>query len=381
MKAVKINIMAELTIFLLLQFVIHAGPDSQTKTFEVSKGGKLVMKIDPGEIEISTWDRNEIKIVARGLDDDSREDLEIKKSGNNITVKYDADRGWSQNVDFIVNAPKDFHYEINTSSGRIRVNGSVKGSLDALTMSGEVRIDDVVGNVDVKTYGGEIRTGDLNGKTNLNTQGGGIRVGNIKTGPVRIETMGGEIKIRNVESSLNVKTYGGEIEIGDIGGDAEVVTYGGDIKVNNVAGSATLDTYGGDIRLKSASGIVEANTYGGDLSLYNITGSVDAKTAAGDIYVELNPSGKGRTKLETSMGKVELVLPANAKADIEAEIRLKGHYFDDRGDYQIKSDFKAESHSSTKNSKEIFASYKLNGGGEKIYIKTVNSDIEIRKAR
>jgi DUF4097 and DUF4098 domain-containing protein YvlB len=192
--------------------------------------------------------------------------------------------------------------------------------------------------------------------------------------------MGGEIRLRDVESGLEVKTYGGEIEIGDIGGDADVVTYGGDIRVENVAGSAVLDTYGGDIRLSSASGMVDVNTYGGDLTLYNITGSVDAKTAAGDIYVELNPSGKGRSRIETSNGSVELVLPASAKADIEAEISVKG-YRNNYRDFEIKSDFETVDNGESRSKKEIFAIYKLNGGGEKIYIKTVNSNIEIRKAR
>ena len=354
--------------------------DYNTKTFKVTKGGTLIVKVDPGEVEISTWDKDEVKITARGINKEDEEDLSIKQNGNSITIKYDAYRGWSQGVDFIITAPRDFNYEINSSSGEISINSDIKGKVDLITMSGEIRVGNIDGNVDVKTYGGEIKTGNLNGRVSLNTQGGDIRTGNIKTGPVKIETMGGEIRIRDVESGLEVKTYGGEIEIGNIGGDADVVTYGGDIRVSNVAGSASLDTYGGDIRLSSASGFVDVNTYGGDLTLYNITGSVDAKTAAGDIYVELNPSGNGRTRLETSMGKVTLVLPANAKADIEAEINVKG-YYENRRDFKIISDFKEENQNSSRSRKVIYAMYKLNGGGEKIFIKTVNSDIEIRQAK
>ena len=382
MKNKLLNLTITLAMFTLLFFtnVNAMDTDNNTKTYKVNKGGTLVVKVDPGEVEVTTWDKAEIKITVRGLDEEEEEDLDIKQSGNTLTLKYDAYRGWSQGVDFLINAPKDFNYEINSSSGEIRINGEIKGYVDLLTMSGEIKLSDVQGNVDVKTYGGEIKTGNLNGRVALNTQGGDIRTGNIKTGPVKIETMGGEIRIRDVDSGLDVKTYGGEIEIGNIGGDADVVTYGGDIRVNNVAGSANLDTYGGDIRLNSASGFVDVNTYGGDLTLYNITGSVDAKTAAGDIYVELNPTGKGRSRLETSMGKVELVLPANAKADIEAEINIKGHY-DYNRDFEIKSDFKAETQNNSKSRKEIYATYKLNGGGEKILIKTVNSDIEIRKAK
>jgi hypothetical protein len=47
--------------------------------------------------------------------------------------------------------------------------------------------------------------------------------------------------------------------------------------------------------------------------------------------------------------------------------------------YQVRSDFKADSYESDKAGAEIRAVYKLNGGGDRVILQTVNSDIHIRK--
>ena len=382
----KANIFIKTVLMIIFSsFIIMAsskpGLDERSKTFSVKKGGTLVMKINPGDIEIRTWEKDEVTFLVRGLDNEELEDLDFKSSGNRVTIDYDSKWGWSQNARFIVSGPKEFNYEVSTSSGEVDIVGNITGSLDLVTMSGDIIFDDVKGSVKLKTYGGDIKAGNIDGRLDLNTQGGDIRIANIKTGPADIQTMGGDIKIRDVENDIDVKTYGGDIEVGNIKGNADVVTYGGDIDVKEVGGDAHLETYGGDIKLLGATGIVYASTNGGDLRLYNVTGSVDAKTSAGDIYLELNPSGKGKTRLESSYGSIILVVPASAKASIEAEIRLNRRHSRDDERYKIVSDFDSETYNVDRNEKEIFATYKLNGGGERIYLKTVNSNIEIRKAK
>ena len=76
-----------------------------------------------------------------------------------------------------------------------------------------------------------------------------------------------------------------------------------------------------------------------------------------------------------------LYIPSSAKVNIEAEIRLHhGGYHDDEYDnYDIISDFKAES--KDKDKRGIRAKYVLNGGGPRIELETAHGDIEIRKAR
>ncbi|MFC2140041.1 DUF4097 domain-containing protein, partial [Bacteroidota bacterium] len=225
--------------------------------------------------------------------------------------------------------------------------------------------------------GGDIECGDINGRLRLNTQGGDIKVGNVVGGSARVSTMGGDIRIDDVSSDLDAKTYGGDINVGNVGGSASVVTYGGDIKIKEVSGSVDMSTYGGNLTLSKANGHVKASTYGGNITLDNITGTVDAKTSSGRIKVELTPSGEGRSRMKTSSGEIILSLPANAKATIEAEIEIDGYRESRRREYKISSDFEATSYVSDDDT--VYAVYELNGGGEKIKLETVNSNIIIRK--
>ena len=104
-----------------------------------------------------------------------------------------------------------------------------------------------------------------------------------------------------------------------------VSTAGGDIQVGKVSGSATMKTAGGDIILNGASGVVMAKTAGGDLHLKNVTGSVQGETAGGDVAcANSDRSGSGSSRLATAGGDVTLFIPENAKATIEARIRIRG---------------------------------------------------------
>ena len=142
-----------------------------------------------------------------------------------------------------------------------------------------------------------------------------------------------------------------------------------------------METYGGNLSLTSANGDVEASTYAGDIDLKNVKGSVRAKTNAGNITAELFPTGKNRSVLKTSNGEVTLYLPENAKADVEASIRIRGWWKQMKDDFEIKSDFTGGTNRFDEDEKEITSRYTLNGGGEQIIISTFNSNIRIRKMR
>jgi DUF4097 and DUF4098 domain-containing protein YvlB len=244
-----------------------------------------------------------------------------------------------------------------------------------------VKLEDVKGGkVDLSTSGGDMRTGDIQGDVTLRTSGGNIEMG-VVGGEASVKTSGGDITVKSVGKSHVASTSGGNIEIGDVGGEARVSTSGGDVHVRRVTGNASLNTSGGNIELEGASGTVKANTSGGDITLQNITGSIEAATAGGDVRAELKPSGKGRSKLSSAGGEISLSVPEEAKATIEATIRLQDHWGSSKGRYKVKSDFKADTYEQDQDEHEIHATYKLNGGGDTIELKTVNSDITIRKLR
>ena len=115
------------------------------------------------------------------------------------------------------------------------------------------------------------------------------------------------------------------------------------------------------------------------MRLLNIRGTLEAKTAGGDVSAELTPEGKGRSRLASAGGAITLYLPENARATVDARIRVQGGWRRNREEYRIRSDFKGNGSTRNEDDRTITGTYMLNGGGETISLETVNADIEIRK--
>jgi DUF4097 and DUF4098 domain-containing protein YvlB len=346
------------------------------ESFPVGKGGKLVLTVDGGNVRIIPWDKNEVAVRALSDNEDDFEDLTMDARNN--TVRVSNTYSCACDVRYEVNVPKEFDLNIHTSTGDIDIQSGLSGNLVGKTSAGDIKLGSLAGTIDMKTSGGNIKSGDIKGDLSLVTSGGDLIVGKV-TGVCDVTTSGGDIRIDNVGKTLDAHTAGGDVRIGDVGGEAVVSTSGGNIIVGKVGGKATLTTAGGDIEIASASGVVSAKTAGGNLDLENITGSIIAKTAGGDVVAELIPSGKGKSKLTTAAGDIKLYISENAKATINARIRVQGRWGDEDGDYRIKSDFKSESYNANEDEDEITATYVLNGGGETISLETSNADIQIRK--
>ena len=359
--------------------------EQRTKSFAVAKGGTLEVRVEGGDIKISVWEKNEVLVKAEGIEDDDLDRLKMKQSGNDVLVEFRNRGGWGgwggNHLRFDITVPSQYNADLHTAGGDIDVRGAVNGTIKGSTSGGDVSIDNVKGGkVDLSTSGGDMRAGDVQGDITLKTSGGNIEMGSVG-GEAYVSTSGGDISVKSVGKSLRANTSGGNIDIGDVGGEAKVSTSGGDIRVRKVSGSASMSTSGGNIELEGASGTVKASTAGGDISLQNITGSIDASTAGGNVEAELRPSGKGRSKLSSAGGEIIRSIPEDAKATIEATIRIQGRWSSRRSDYKVRSDFKADSYEQNDEDREIRASYKLNGGGELIELKTVNSDITLKRAR
>lgn len=362
-------------LFLLIATATLAEQSARSKSFAVSVGGRLEVSVRGGDVHVSTWSKNEVRVNARGADDEWSQ-LSIEQRGNAIHV---VDNNFGNDVSqYEISIPVQFNMDIETNYGTIELTGKLKGNVTGRTSAGNVRLDDVEGMVEARTSGGDIHTGHIGGNSSLITSGGDIGVKSA-TGDLEAKTAGGDIRIGNVGGNLRTSTAGGDVHIGDVGGETNVSTSGGTIYVGNAAQDASLITAGGDIELNGAVGMVHASTSGGDIRLKKITGSVDAKTAGGDIEAMLSPTSPEASRISTAAGLIRLFLPETAHATVEARISLQGRGIEDFEEHQIRSDFGGEK--PERNRREISARYIINGGGQAISLETVNSDIEIRKTK
>lgn len=379
MKTIKMAV-----FMAIVGFALVAGTDAMckrttvTKTFKVDKTGTLYVDVANigANIEINVWAKSEVTVRVERLREDDLEYLEIEQEGNNISVVFDGD-DWgrrSGSARVYVSVPAGFDLDLGTAGGNIEIDGNMKGTVIASTAGGNIDVGDVDGELTLKTAGGNIRAGNAGADATLKTAGGNITIGDVK-GELALKTAGGNITMGSVSKGVQAGTAGGNITAAEINGDAEVGTSGGSIRLGQVTGTVEAKTAGGNITVESATGSAIAKTAGGDIELSDIKGYVTAQTAGGDITVELDPSNERKSELETAGGDIELILPAGAKATVEARIKIRDRWGAE--DFEISSDFKAESRDSSK--REITARFVINGGGKLIRLETVNGDIDIVK--
>jgi hypothetical protein len=144
--------------------------------------------------------------------------------------------------------------------------------------------------------------------------------------------------------------------------DAEV-TY--EVTVPRTMNVDVSNTNGG-IHLSDVTGALELDTTNGKIEVKRCAGSLDASTTNGSINAELLRITKGQPmSFETTNGRIEVAVPANAAADLDASTT----------NGSISSDLPVTTRHTSSNSLRGT----INGGGTSIRLRTTNGGITIRK--
>lgn len=260
------------------------------KSFAVGSGGKLVVDVYGGSIEVTASDRKDVaidvyrKISMRGLDDEAREREELKKhvvtfdqEGNTVTVRSQRDKtlNWNNKFNFqsryVITVPKQFAADLKTSGGSIKV-ADLNGDLKAHTSGGSLKFAGIRGPINGHTSGGSIDLAESDGATT-------------------IKTSGGSIKIRKHKGDVVAKTSGGGISVDEIDGQIQASTSGGSV-------SASLSKPVGENRLETSGGGINV-AIPGTAAL-----DVDAKTSGGSVNSELPVMTAGEKKRNSLQGKL-----------------------------------------------------------------------------
>lgn len=280
-------------IGILVAGVLSASAETEDhlqKSFTVSPGGKLVMDVNVGSIEITASERKDVaievfrKAEARGFGGADREKAELQKhevtftqEGNNVTVRAqrqkDAPRvnNMSLNFRYVISVPAKFDAEIKTRGGGIKI-ADLNGELKAHTSGGSLKFSGIRGLIDGHTSGGSIELAGSAGKTT-------------------IKTSGGSIKVRKHKGDVFARTSGGSISVDEVDGQVQASTSGGSVNASLVkpVGECRLETSGGGITVAvPASAALD----------------VDAKTSGGSVQSELAVATNAEKKRSALQGKL-----------------------------------------------------------------------------
>lgn len=411
------------------------------KEFKIHDGGKLIMKDITADVSVTGEARDNI-VVTEKYSINAYSEASARKilqeecaryihKGQILTVEgKNSSRRFDSN--FYIKVPHKTRIDITTSGGDLIVESimdkvelqtsggdidglNIRGDVSMQTSGGDIDLRECFGNVRTRTSGGDIELSKINGNLFAHTSGGDIIVkvlqgdGEIRTsgGDIYLHrivgnsctahTSGGDIGADEIETVLKLTTSGGDITVNASTHNLEAHTSGGDVAIGHVEGSIKASTSGGDINVKAARGIcklktsggdielgrgednIEAVTSGGDIFLANAFGAVYARTSGGDIELEKKLISQKRDNtidLSSSGGDLMLYLPDDIQADLSAEIIVYNKW----GDNEIDSDFSLDISKEYRGSKiRLFGQGRINGGGDKISLHTVDGDIKIKR--
>jgi DUF4097 and DUF4098 domain-containing protein YvlB len=159
------------------------------------------------------------------------------------------------------------------------------------SMGGEVRIEDVEGEIRGGTMGGELTLARLRGRLNLST-------------------MGGNIELRDSQVDGSVSTMGGTVTLEDVTGNVNGSSMGGNVVYRNVRRSSTSASSSPSSSMSTAKE-VRISTMGGDVNVADATAGANVSTMGGNIriaqaaqYVKASTMG-GNIRLDSLDGWVE----------------------------------------------------------------------------
>jgi len=378
MKNSIIRFMIVIFSVFICSSLLSGSPVDKEVSFKVQKGDFLEVSIMQGNITVSTWDKGEIKIIARNIDEDETNLLTMEQKSSKVEVRF---KGENSNRFLLeLTIPAELNIDFSTGGGNITINNDLHGKTDISSGGGNIFTKNINGKADISTGGGNINIGDINGDADVSTAGGDIQIGTVN-GMADISTAGGNIKVGSINSSADISTAGGNINVGTVGGRADISTAGGNINVGTISGSADVSSAGGNINLDGATGKVEASTGAGNLNLKNIQGSIEASTGAGNITAELSPDGKNKSELNSAVGNITLYIPESANATIVAIVSIMGWGISDNEDDNIKSEFKQSNINKNMEDRELEATYVLNGGGSRVELNVAMGKIIIKKLK
>ncbi|MCF8260099.1 MAG: DUF4097 family beta strand repeat-containing protein [Melioribacteraceae bacterium] len=262
-----------------------------------------------------------------------------------------------------------------------------KFNVEFSTMGGGVKLKNIQGVLEGLTMGGSLSLSELIGKVEIKTMGGSIEVDRSDIDGM-VETMGGSISMNDVKGDVDVKTMGGSISQNNVTGrtkdgrDVTISTMGGSIDIDEAPNGADVSTMGGSISANKVGNFFEAETMGGSIRVKELDGKIRAKTMGGDIEVNMvgDPNKGERDIYLSSMGgDIEVYVPKGMSMDIELEIELDG-----RDNYEIITDFDLEVKGERDEDdwgrrRKIEASGKIGSGKNKVRISTKSGDIYLRE--
>ena len=296
------------------------------KTESLARDGKVEIRNVSGDVEVKTWDRDEVKIDA----------LKTSKASSMEKAKENASK---------------VKIEVTREDGVLKVwTKYPKPSIKNLSVSVNYKVMiPSQAMIKARSVSGDVTLEKIGGKATSETTSGDVTVMGARNG-ANAETVSGDVKVSDVENGVYCKTASGNVDAKNITGNADLNCVSGDVTAENIRGDVEADTVSGNVKLM---GISDADV-------------VKGKTMSGSTIYYGDINSNGRYSLEAHSGKVEMTIPSGSAFYLTAST-FSG---------TIKTEFKVMM-SGKLSKKKISGS--VNGGGADVKLKTFSGNVYLKK--
>ena len=291
----------------------EVGPGSD-KTVDVTKGTRLVLANQAGEVIVRSWDQDKVRIQASH---GSRETVSAEITDNTLRIRTQrtgpTSRGPGGLVDYQITVPRWMAVNLTGTYLDATIEGTA-AEVIVETVHGNAKVTGGNGNVSLRSIEGVITVDKASGRVQATTVNEGIRITN-SSGEISAETTNGNIFIDNAQTSnLEAFTVNGE------------VTFNGTIRDNGVY---KLGTHNGDIRVGlggANNATIFVRTFQGDFTAdfpVQLPDGQNARSGSKRFNFTLG-SGSARMELQSFGGDIVLARKAVTSREEERERRKRG---------------------------------------------------------
>lgn len=251
-------------------------------TFAVEAAGRLEVNQLEGVVDVTAWDRAEMRVIAVYDEDEGR--LDLRQSGGTVHVATKGEWGEPVYGELQLTVPRGMALELTGVSLEVSIEGA----------GGDVTVSTVEGNVVLAGGSGNVALNAVDGNVTLSRAAGKIAI-NAVEGDVSVSASGGAIAVTAVDGDVTLEGIDSDnVSVNSVDGD---IGYDGTIKDG---GRYVLSTHDGDLNVlipDGANARISIDTFSGDLDT--------------DFPVEIEGDfGKKRISFTVGTGKALVELSA-----------------------------------------------------------------------
>lgn len=273
------------------------GSPRSDQTVPVTRGTRLMIENNAGEVVIHTWDKDSLRVQARHS---PRARVNIRTTDSGVLVKASSGGGPSGAVDYDITAPGWMPVKVEGTFIYIMVDGA-QSEVSAETNRGDIVVKGGSGYVTARSVQGEVIVDGARGRIQVSSVNEGIKITGA-SGDIFAETTNGSISLSSIDSK--------SVEVGTVNGN---ITYDGAI-VNG--GRYSFVTHNGDITMsvpESSNATFTVRTYNGDFHPgLSLKATEEVRRGKRAVYTLGN--GSAQVELESFGGTIRLRRAGTAKS-------------------------------------------------------------------